>query len=272
MTALTAGRPGAPLVVLLHGFPDLPLTWRKQLGPLSEAGFRVVAPLLRGYGSSPKPAGIASYRIDRLVEDVAEVVRGEGAVSAAAVVGHDWGGAIAWNVPRYAPGLAERVVILNSPHPKALRRDFRTLDQLRRSWYMVLFQLPGLPEAFLARDGYAGLSRLMARALRGDPDRDRLLADYRAAWEEPGAMTAAVNYYRAAFRCTPPKPAGRLDVPALVLWGEKDPHLAVRLTEGLDAWVQDLRIERIPGAGHWVQLDAPDRVNDRILRFLRTND
>ena len=171
MPALEAGPRGAPLVVLLHGFPDLPLTWRRQVGPLAAAGFRVVAPELRGYGSSPKPAGIGSYRIDLLVGDVAAVVRAEGARTAAAVVGHDWGGAIAWNVPRYAPGLAERIVILNSPHPKALLRDFQTLRQLRRSWYMFFFQLPALPEALLRRDGYAGLSRLLARALRGDPGR-----------------------------------------------------------------------------------------------------
>jgi pimeloyl-ACP methyl ester carboxylesterase len=270
--ALEAGDRGAPLVVLLHGFPDLPVTWRRQMGPLAEAGYRVVAPLLRGYGSSPKPQGVVSYRIDRLVEDVAAVVRAEGAKSAAAVVGHDWGGAIAWNVPRYAPGLAERIVVLNSPHPKALRRDLATLDQLRRSWYMLFFQLPTLPEMLLRRNGYAGLSRLMARALRGDPDRAALLEEYREAWSEPGAMTAAVNYYRAAFRCAPPKPPGRFDVPSLLIWGERDPHLATRLTEGLDRWVPDLRVERIPEAGHWVQLDAPDRVNDRILRFLRTND
>lgn len=269
---ITAGPKGAPLVVLLHGFPDLPITWRKQIGPLAEAGFRVVAPELRGYGSSPKPLGIASYRIDRLVGDVAEIVRAEGPRSAAAVIGHDWGGAIAWNVPRYAPGLAERIVVLNSPHPKALRRDFRTLDQLRRSWYMLFFQLPLLPEAVLRRDGYAGLSRLMAGALRGEGDRAALLSEYRTAWNEPGAMTAALNYYRAAFRYRPPKPAGKFDVPALLIWGERDPHLGVHLTEGLDRWVSDLRIERIPDAGHWVHLDAPGGVSETILRFLRTND
>jgi pimeloyl-ACP methyl ester carboxylesterase len=137
---------------------------------------------------------------------------------------------------------------------------------------MFFFQLPALPEAFLRRDRYAGLSRLMARAWRGDPDREALLEQYRKAWEEPGAMTAAVNYYRAAFRCRPPRPSGAFDVPALLVWGERDPHLAVRLTEGLDRWAPDLRIERVPEAGHWVHLDAPDRVNDRILRFLRAND
>ena len=269
---LEAGPRGAPLVVLLHGFPDLPLTWRRQAAFLAEAGYRVVAPLLRGYGASPKPLGLEGYRIDRLVEDVADAVRAEGAKSAAAVAGHDWGGAIAWNVPRYAPGLAERIVILNSPHPMAMRRDLATWNQLRRSWYMFFFQLPALPEALLRRDGYGGLSRLMARALRGDPGRAALLEEYRKGWGEPGAMTAGLNYYRAALRCTPPPPPGRLDVPALLIWGEKDPHLAVRLTEGLDAWVQGLRIERIKEAGHWVHLDAPDRVNDRILRFLRTDD
>ncbi len=272
MAVITAGPRGAPLVVLLHGFPDLPITWRRQIGPLAEAGFRVVAPTLRGYGSSPKPAGIESYRIDRLVGDVDDLVRAEGAKSAAAVIGHDWGGAIAWNVPRFSPGLADRIVILNSPHPLALRRDLRTLDQLRRSWYMFFFQLPLLPEAFLRRNNFAGLSRLMARALRGEDNRAALLTEYRAAWNEPGAMTAALNYYRAAFRCRPPKPAGKVDVPALLIWGEKDSHLGVRLTEGLECWVPDLQIERIPDAGHWVHLDAPDRVNDRILRFLAIND
>ncbi|HEX7580049.1 MAG TPA: alpha/beta fold hydrolase, partial [Thermoanaerobaculia bacterium] len=138
LAVITAGPKGAPLVVLLHGFPDLPITWRKQIGPLARAGYRVVAPELRGYGSSPKPLGIASYRIDRLVGDVAEIVRAEGPRSAAAVIGHDWGGAIAWNVPRYAPGLAERIVVLLHGFPDLPITWRKQIGPLARAGYRVV--------------------------------------------------------------------------------------------------------------------------------------
>jgi len=265
---LTAGRPGAPLVVLLHGFPDLPLTWRKQAGPLAEAGYRVVAPLLPGYGGADPSEGVEPYRMDRLVDGFADLIRREGA-GRASVVGHDWGGAIAWNLPRYRPEVVERLVIVNSPHPIVLRRALRTLDQLRRSWYIFFFQLPILPEALLRRNDFALLARLMARALRGDPERDTLLAAYRKAWRQPGALTAALNYYRAVLRTRPPSVPSRIDTPTLLIWGERDPHLGVQLTEGTRPWVPNLEIERIPEAGHWAHLDAPERVNARILAFLR---
>ena len=270
MEAIAAGKPGASLVVLLHGFPDLPITWRKQVGPLAEAGYRVVAPLLPGYGGADPSEGVGPYRMDRLVDGVVDLIRREGA-GRASVVGHDWGGAIAWNLPRYRPDAVERLVIVNSPHPMVLRRALRTLDQLRRSWYIFFFQLPVLPEALLRRDDFALLARLMAGALRNDPDRRALLATYRKAWGQPGALTAALNYYRALFRTKAPSAPSRIETQTLLIWGEKDPHLGVQLTEGTGPWVPNLEVERIPEAGHWAHLDAPDRVNARLLAFLRAS-
>ena len=261
-----------PLVVLLHGFPDCWLTWRRQMPALAAAGFRVVAPDLRGYNLSGKPRGVAAYRVEALATDVAELVGRLGA-SRASVVGHDWGGAVAWNLPRYFPDLVERLVVLNSPHPAAFQRELLTLAQLRRSWYVFLFQLPWLPEALL-RSRRAGFVK---RLLRDDPVRPGAftreeIEQLREAILVPGALTAALNYYRAAFRpgvaALRPRP-GRIGCPTLVVWGERDRYLGPALLDGLDRWVADLTVVRIPDASHWVHADAPERVNELLVAFLR---
>lgn len=256
-----------PLVLLLHGFPDFWYTWRRQLPAIAAGGFRAVAPDLRGYGLSGRPRGLGAYRMDVLAADVAALVGHLGA-ERASVVGHDWGGAIAWNLPRYEPGLVERLVILNSPHPRAFAREIRTADQLRRSWYIFFFQLPLVPEALLGARGHALLERPFRRLLRKGALTAEDLALYREAWARPGALTAMLDYYRAAFRRRPPRRPSRIETPALLVWGERDPFLGPRLTEGLERWVPDLRVERIPAAGHWVHLEEPERVNRLILDFL----
>ncbi len=260
-----------PLVVLLHGFPDFWFTWRRQLPALAAAGFRAVAPDMRGYGLSGKPRGVAEYRMDRLVDDVAGLVARCGATRAH-VAGHDWGGAVAWNLPRYHPDLVDRLVILNSPHPAAFRRELRTLDQLRRSWYVFFFQLPWLPEALLARRRAGFVKGLLRRELVAkDAFTREEIERHREAMLVPGALTAALAYYRAAFRvrAVPAKGPRRIERPTLVVWGERDSFLSPRLLDGLDRWVADLTVERLPGAGHWVHADAPARVNELLVGFFR---
>lgn len=259
-----------PLVLLLHGFPEHGLAWRRQLPALAGAGFRAVAPDLRGYNLSEKPKGIASYRMERLAGDVAALVRHLG-YERTFLVGHDWGGAIAWCVPALHPGLVERLAILNAPHPVLMKRKLATLAQARRSSYIFFFQLPWLPERSLTRHRAGFLKRM----LRRDPATPGAFAPeeieaYRAAFLRPGAATATINYYRAAFRSGTRVPGLRrslANVPTLVLWGEKDRYLGPELLDGLDALVPDLRLVRIPGASHWLPADAAETVNEELIAF-----
>ncbi len=261
-----------PLVVLLHGFPEFWYSWRHQIPALAEAGFRVIAPDQRGYNTSEKPPGVRSYRIEHLVDDVAALIEHAGE-SRAVVIGHDWGGVVAWAVSMLRPEVVEKLVVLNAPHPGALQREFRRLRQLARSWYVFFFQLPWLPEAAIRFRGY----RMLDRGLRRESTRpgafsDEDIAAYKNALAQPGALTAAINYYRAAVRRNPFESARMLrqiDVPALLIWGEQDPYLGIELTEGLERWVPGIRVERIPEASHWVQVDAAERVNELMIEFLR---
>ncbi|WP_122090465.1 alpha/beta fold hydrolase [Halalkalicoccus subterraneus] len=270
-----------PLVVLLHGFPDHWYGWRKQISALVEAGYRVVAPDMRGYNRSEKPPGVSAYRIDTLVEDVRALIDRCG-TKRAHLVGHDWGGVVAWEVAARHPECIDRLVVMNAPHPGAYRRELRDLDsdQRRRSLYVLLFQLPLIPE-LLFRVGDQHLLEWLLREASTNPEAfDRKsLRRYKRACAGPGAMTAMLNYYRAAFRGTVRAAVpgwgdpgattsdGLVSRPTLVLWGTDDAALSSTLTEGLDEWVSDVAVERIDGAGHWIQLDAPERVNDSLVEF-----
>ena len=265
-----AGR--GPLVLLLHGFPEFWYAWRHQLPALAAAGFRAVAPDLRGYNLSGKPRGIASYAVATLAADVAALVTGLGE-ERAFVAGQDWGGALAWYLPLLYPGLVRRLAILNAPHPAAFRRELKgSAEQRKKSSYILFFQLPWLPELAIRKDGFAYLAKI----LRRDPVRpgafsEADIARYREALARPGALTAALNWYRAALRHPPrfPRERRKIDVPTLVVWGEKDRYLVTKLAEGLERWVPDVTVERIPEASHWVQADAPERVNELLIRFFR---
>jgi pimeloyl-ACP methyl ester carboxylesterase len=260
------------VVCALHGFPEHWRSWRHQVPALAAAGFRALAPDLRGYNLSDKPPGVASYRMEHLVGDVAGLIRHAGA-GRASLVGHDWGGSIAWAAAIRHPELVERLVILNAAHPAAMMRELRTPAQLLKSWYVFFFQLPRLPEWYLRRRNFAVLERV----LRRDPIRPGAFTDedirlYKEALARPGALTAAVNYYRALFRRGPHRIAKEVRpvaAPALLIWGEQDRHLGRRLTEGMGPWVSDLRIERWPDASHWVHAEWPERVNRLMIDFLR---
>jgi pimeloyl-ACP methyl ester carboxylesterase len=261
-----------PPILLLHGFPEFWYAWRHQLPALAAAGFRAIAPDLRGYNLSDKPRGVDRYRLRHLVGDVESLVRETGRPRAA-VVGHDWGGAIAWAFAMRHPELVERLVILNAPHPAAYLRELRSPAQLLRSWYVFFFQLPGLPEWFCRRRDFA----MLDRTLRRDPVRPGVFTDedvrlYKEALGRPGALTSAINYYRAVFRGGLRRARDEvrpLTVPTLLLWGERDRYLGPRLTEGLERWVPKLRIERFADVSHWIQAECPERVNRLMIEFLR---
>jgi pimeloyl-ACP methyl ester carboxylesterase len=257
-----------PPVVLLHGFPEFWWGWRRQIPALVEAGFRVVAPDLRGYNLSGKPPGVRSYRLELLVEDVAGLIRhaGEGR---AHLAGHDWGGVVGWYLAMRHPGAVDRLVVANAPHPAVFAREVWKPDQMLRSAYAGFFQLPFLPEATLRAGDFA----LLERIFRNGPLRPGVYTKedirlYKEALSRPGALTAPIHYYRAFARYGPP-PVRRIATPTLLIWGERDRYLVNRLLEGVEAWVPNLQVERIPDASHWVLADAPERVNRLVVDFLR---
>jgi len=257
-----------PLVLLLHGFPEHWGSWRYQIPALAEAGFRVVAPDLRGYGESDKPRGLDAYRVDVLAEDVARLVVALGE-ERAAVVGHDWGGALGWYAAMWHPERVSRLAVLDCPHPSRMRDALRTARQWRRSWYAMLFQVPVLPEILL-RAGDFALLRLL---FRRDPARKGAYSDediggiVRAA-ARPGSLTAMIDYYRASLRRRPHKRWVPVAQPVQIIWVERDRYLAPDLALTDQKWAPDQRLLRIAGASHWVQADAPERVNEALLAFL----
>jgi pimeloyl-ACP methyl ester carboxylesterase len=260
-----------PLVLLLHGFPEFSYSWHRQLPALAAAGLHAVAPDLRGYNLSDKPPDVRDYRLRTLVADVAGLISALGA-ERAVVVGHDWGGAIAWKFAMLHRELLERLAILNAPHPAAFARELRRPRQWLRSWYILYFQVPWLPELGLS----AGHAHFLKRTLRTEPVSPDAFTDedirlYREALMRPGALAAALNYYRALFRCPGELRHGNrtITAPTLLIWGERDPYLGVGMTDNLTRWVPNLRVERIANASHWVQNDAPQRVNELLVDFLR---
>ena len=255
-----------PLVILLHGFPEFWWSWRYQLEALAEAGFHVVAPDMRGYNFSDKPGKVEDYRIEALAADVAGLVRALGK-QRAVVVGHDWGGAAAWQFAMSHPQSLERLVILNSPHPLRMKAALGTLRQLKKSWYMLFFQLPRLPEKFLAKDDYAAIRRTFARDGVPKPDIDR----YVEAFAREGTARAAVNYYRSALGRIlrgDSSPIAAIDAPTLVLWGDRDHYMGNDLATPSRTLVPNARVEFISGASHWVQHNAPARVNELLIEFI----
>lgn len=258
-----AGR-GAP-VVFLHGFPEAWISWRHAMSAFAAAGRAVVAPNLRGYGGSDKPRGVAAYRIERLSADVIGLARALGHDSID-LVGHDWGGAIAFDVAARAPRLVRKLVVCNGPHLRAFRRALLTdAAQLRRSWYVFAFQLPWLAERAVSKPDF------LARVMRGTavhPERfdGASLAAIQAVVQSPGTPRAAASYYRAARGGRPSRDV--VTAQTLVVWGERDPALGLPLLDGLGRWVRNGRVRRIPDAGHFVQQDAPEEVTRLLREFL----
>ena len=274
--ALAAGPADGPLVLLLHGFPELARSWRHQLLPLASTGYRAVAPDLRGYGDTDL-AG--PYDITTLTDDVAALVRALGR-DRATLVGHDWGGGVAWATAARRPELVERLVAINCPPAAALFEAMRrSPSQLRKSWYVLFFQLPWLPERRMAANGASVVARALVGGSyrRGVWPQDELDA-YRTAFARPGRAKAAIDWYRAAFRQArrPRRPRGaprRVSAPTLILWGVQDRFLD-RALVGPAVLRRALAEGNVPevvfveDAGHFLQNEAPDRVNAELLRWL----
>lgn len=262
------GRVGAPLVVLLHGFPECWYEWSRIMPRLATEGdFFVVAPDMRGYNLSDKPQGISSYTLDKLTSDVDALIHALGYKSAY-LVAHDWGGGVAWQTATDYPDSIAKLVIINAPHPDKYVHALRTNPkQLLRSYYIFLFQIPVLAEAMCRLSlRYS----LQSSAVVPGAFSDDALDVYQNGISQPGAATAMLNYYRAAARRQPASYSRdrKITCPTLVIWGMKDFALVPELSEGLDQWITDLQVQQIEDTGHWVPEERPTLLTNSLLSFL----
>jgi epoxide hydrolase 4 len=267
--ALAAGPPSGPLVILLHGFPEFSYGWRRQIGCLGAAGLRVLAPDQRGYNLSAKPAGVASYTIDVLADDVLGLADAVGRARFA-VVGHDWGGILTWHLAGRNPERVERAVVLNAPHPATWQSYALThVGQMLRSWYVALFQVPVLPERMLSFNDFAWLRAGMTRSSRPGTFSAEDFRRYREAWARPGALTAMLSWYRAPRWSARSLRPERIRVPLRVIWGDRDHFLESGLVDAGLTLCDYGEAFHIPEATHWVQHEEPEQVNRLLIKFLQ---
>ena len=270
LDCLEAGPPDGPLIILLHGFPEDALSWSRQVAALAAAGLRVLAPDQRGYGASDQPQGRAAYGLDRLADDVAALAADVGR-DRFDLVGHDWGGAVAWWTAAREPQRVRRLAILNAPHPATMAAYARRAPiQFLRSGYMGLFQLPAIPELALgAAHGWL-LAQVMVNTSRPGAFAAADLARLRQAWRRPGAMTAMLNWYRAL--PLQPRDTGRsqrIACPTLILWGARDAFLERGLAMAAAELCDAAEVVYLEHAGHWIQHEQPEEVEQSLLRFLK---
>ncbi len=267
--AVAAGPSNGPVAILLHGFPEFWYSWRKQIDPLAAAGFRVIVPDQRGYNKSSKPRGAASYSLAHLTSDVLAIADQLGRPRIF-LAGHDWGAAVAWSVALVHPQRVAKLAILNVPHPSVMLRYLKTnRRQLRRSWYMFFFQLLFIPEVvFSAFDFRLGV-RSLVRSSRPGTFSAEDLAQYRAAWSQPGALTSMINWYRAAARHRTKFSDPAVHVPTRILWGERDAFLLSEMAHDSLRYCDSAELYTFAGASHWLQHEEHARVSELLIDFFR---
>jgi epoxide hydrolase 4 len=267
--AITVGPQDGPVVVLLHGFPEFWYGWHRQIEPLAAAGFRVIVPDQRGYNLSSKPAGVAAYALTELVSDVIAIAD-QLDQEKVFLAGHDWGAAVAWSTALLHPQRIAKLAVLNVPHPSVMRKFLsRSPRQLLRSWYMFFFQLPWLPEAlFSAFNYHIGASSLLRSSRPGTFSAEDL-TQYRAAWSQPGTLTAMINWYRALFRFRAKFPDRTVHIPARILWGERDDFLLTEMAHESLRYCTNAELFTFANATHWLQHEEPARVSELLIDFFR---
>jgi epoxide hydrolase 4 len=260
------------LMLMLHGFPEFWYSWRHQI-PEFAKDYKVVALDLRGYNDSDKPKELAAYSIQELRADVKGIIQGLGYESCI-LVAHDWGGAIAWNFAYTYPEMVTKLIVLNIPHPAKFTEGLSTPQQLLRSWYILLFQLPFLPEWLIQFNDYQAIASMFSNtAMDKSAFTENDLEAYKNAAAKRGALTAMLNYYRNFSQFLfdiSQKDLGILDIPTLMIWGENDVALGKELTYGTERYLRNLTIKYIPNCSHWVQQEQPQLVNQYMREFLQT--
>jgi pimeloyl-ACP methyl ester carboxylesterase len=255
--------------MLLHGFPEFWYSWHKQIEPLAAAGFRVIVPDQRGYNKSSKPRDVSSYALAQLTSDILAIADQLGAPKVF-LAGHDWGAAVAWSVALVYPQRVAKLANLNVPHPSVMRRYLKSnRRQLRRSWYMFFFQVPWLPEAAFSAFNFRLGVRSLVRSSRPNTFSAEDLAQYRAAWSQPGTLTAMINWYRAAARHRSKFPDSTVHVPTRILWGERDAFLLSEMAHASLRYCDCAQLYTLANASHWLQHEEPTRVSELLIDFFR---
>jgi len=255
-----------PLMIFLHGFPEYWYSWRHQISEFSK-NYKVVALDMRGYGQTDRPQGRENYTIDILVNDVKEVVSALG-YKKCVLVGHDWGAIIAWYVAMNFESYIEKLIVMNVPHPQCYMENLN-INQVLKSWYIWLFQLPKLPELYLKSRDYKWITDQFLGAVNSEAFSQKDLNKYKENAAHPGALTAMLNYYRnlpAEMMKKDVTPI--IQIPTLMLWGENDPYTGKNSTLGTDQYVKNLDLKFLPNCSHWTQQDCPREVNQYMSDFL----
>lgn len=263
-----AGPEDGPLVVLLHGFPDCWYGWHRQLVPLANAGYRVVAVDQRGYNLSEKPSGVDSYHIRELAADIVGLIEALG-YEQAAVAGHDWGAAVAWWLALEYPERLSKLCIVNVPHPTVFERTLRSSwSQRKHSWYIAWFQLPWLPELTLSVGDYWLLDRSLRESSRPDAFTATDMKRYRMAWSQPGGLTGMINWYRSIVRARPQPIRQQVELPTRILWGAEDDFLDSEMAHKSLAYCTDGELRMVDDATHWILHEEPAVVVETLLDLL----
>lgn len=264
-----AGPEDGGLVVLLHGFPEFSYGFHHQMEELAASGYRVVAPDQRGYHLSDKPEQIEDYTINKLSDDIAGLIEAFGETSAI-VIGHDWGGAVAWHLAAAKPEYVKKLVAINIPHPAAMPRVFlKNPLQWLKSSYMAFFQLPEVPEKLMAANDFESMKQAMKGTARPDAFTEQELVQYKDAWSQPGALTGMLNWYRAIRKGSLMQmPKAPLRMPVRIIWGLGDQFLSPMLATESLKFCENAELVWVGEATHWVHHEQPEIVNRLIKEFL----
>jgi pimeloyl-ACP methyl ester carboxylesterase len=270
--AVASGPKDGEVVILLHGFPEFWISWRHQITPLADAGFRVIALDQRGYNLSDMPNNVADYRLDKLAGDIMNLLDLLH-IERAHIAGHDFGASIAWLLISCYPTRFHSAVVLNVPHPRIFQQTLKTSkEQKRRSWYMFFFQFPLLPELWLRRKNFRAEINLLICSSRSRTFTDADLDAYRTAWSRPGALRSMVHWYRAGIRFGLPRRKDdewRVSVPTLIIWGKEDIFLIPEMAQKSLEYCDRGQCLILPGVSHWINHEEPARVSNELIAHFK---
>lgn len=267
---MEAGPQDGPMILFLHGFPEFWYAWRKQLQYFADKGYLVVAPDQRGYNLSDKPEGVAAYKIDELAKDIIGLIDAYGRKQIF-LVGHDWGASVSWWVALKYPERIKKLVILNVPHPKVMAKHvFTDTEQMKKSWYIFYFQIPGAVDHLAASGNYEWVIQLITTSANPGAFTSQELEEYRKAFKQPGAFTAMVNWYRAMVQ-TKQEPPKSFDVtmPMILMWGEEDVAMLTEMADQSMAYCKEGCLIKFPGTSHWIQHEQAAKINPLIEDFFK---
>jgi pimeloyl-ACP methyl ester carboxylesterase len=267
LNAAEAGNPDGKVIIFLHGFPEYWYAWHQQLLFFGDKGFRALAPDQRGYNRSSKPAGVKAYTLPHLTADIAAFIKQQ-TTEKVILVGHDWGGAVAWSVAAQYPQLLEKLVILNMPHPEVFHKHLRqNPKQLFKSMYVAFFQLPLLPEISNRAFNFKLLKTALQKTALPHTFSKEDFLHYKEAWRKPGALKAMLNWYRA-YKYYPYHSPEIVTVPTLILWGKKDNFLSAEMANPSKEMCRKGELIFLPNATHWLHHESPNQINNLIYKFI----